>query len=386
MYDLLIKNGNVVIGNSFEDLNIGIKNNKISLLSTSSNYESDNIVDAKNLIILPGVIDSQVHFREPGSEYKEDLQTGSMGAALGGVTSVFEMPNTYPPTSTVDRLKDKFNLAKDRMWVNYAFYAGATKENFSSLPELEKVPGCVGVKIFMGSSTGNLLVPDDETLINVLKSRNFRVAVHAEDEPRLIDRKKLIKNNGVDFHPTWRDVLTALNATKRVIKGANASKKPVHILHITTEEEIEYIKNNKEFISVEVTPQHLTLNAPECYDELGAFAQMNPPIREIRHQKGLWKGIKDGVVDVIGSDHAPHTIEEKNKTYPETPSGMPGVQTIVPIMLDHVNQGNLSLFKLCELISTNPARLYKVINKGEIKLNNDADLTIIDLNKEVNYN
>ena len=383
MYDLLIKNGNVVIGNSFENLNIGIKNNKISLLSTSSNYESDNIVDAKNLIILPGVIDSQVHFREPGSEYKEDLHTGSMGAALGGVTSVFEMPNTYPPTSTVDRLKDKFNLAKDRMWVNYAFYAGATKENFSSLPELEKVPGCVGVKIFMGSSTGNLLVPDDETLINVLKSRNFRVAVHAEDEPRLIDRKKLIKNNGVHFHPTWRDVHTALNATKRVIKGANASKKPVHILHITTEEEIEYIKNNKEFISVEVTPQHLTLNAPECYDELGAFAQMNPPIREIRHQKGLWKGIKDGVVDVIGSDHAPHTIEEKNKTYPETPSGMPGVQTIVPIMLDHVNQGNLSLFKLCELISTNPARLYKVINKGEIKLNNDADLTIIDLNKEV---
>ena len=377
MYDLLIKNGNVVIGNSFEDLNIGIKNNKISLLSTSRNYESDNIVDAKNLIILPGVIDSQVHFREPGSEYKEDLHTGSMGAALGGVTSVFEMPNTYPPTSTVDRLKDKFNLAKDRMWVNYAFYAGATKENFSSLPELEKVPGCVGVKIFMGSSTGNLLVPDDETLINVLKSRNFRVAVHAEDEPRLIDRKKLIKNNGVDFHPTWRDVLTALNATKRVIKGANASKKPVHILHITTEEEIEYIKNNKEFISVEVTPQHLTLNAPECYDELGAFAQMNPPIREIRHQKGLWKGIKDGVVDVIGSDHAPHTIEEKNKTYPETPSGMPGVQTIVPIMLDHVNQGNLSLFKLCELISTNPARLYKVINKGEIKLNNDADLMMV---------
>ena len=184
MYDLLIKNGNVVIGNSFEDLNIGIKNNKISLLSTSSSG-SDNIVDAKNLIILPGVIDSQVHFREPGSEYKEDLQTGSMGAALGGLL-VFLKCNTYPPTSTVDRLKDKFNLAKDRMWVNYAFYAGVQR-NF--LTRTRKVPGCVGVKIFMGSSTGNLLVPDDETLINVLKSRNFRVAVHAEDEPRLIDRK-----------------------------------------------------------------------------------------------------------------------------------------------------------------------------------------------------
>jgi dihydroorotase len=383
MYDLLIKNGDVVVGNAFEKLNIGVKDNKITLLSTSNNYEASNIIDAKNLTILPGVIDSQVHFREPGSEHKEDLHTGSKGAALGGVTSVFEMPNTYPPTSTVERLKDKFELAKDRMWVNYAFYAGATPENFSFLPELEKVPGCVGVKIFMGSSTGNLLIPDDETLINVLKSRNFRVAVHAEDEPRLIERKKLIKSNDVHFHPIWRDELSALNATKRVIKGANASKKPVHILHITTEEEIEYIRQNKEYISVEVTPQHLTLSAPECYDELGTFAQMNPPIRESRHQKGLWKGIKDGVVDVIGSDHAPHTIEEKHKPYPDTPSGMPGVQTLLPIMLDHVNKGNLSLFKLCQLISTNPAKLYKVINKGEIKLNNDADLTIIDLNKEV---
>ena len=383
MYDLLIKNGDVVVGNAFENLNIGIKDNKITLLSTTNNYEASNIIDAKNLTILPGVIDSQVHFREPGSEHKEDLHTGSKGAALGGVTSVFEMPNTYPPTSTVERLKDKFELAKDRMWVNYAFYAGATPENFSFLPELEKVPGCVGVKIFMGSSTGNLLIPDDETLINVLKSRNFRVAVHAEDAPRLIERKKLIKSNDVHFHPIWRDELSALNATKRVIKGANASKKPVHILHITTEEEIEYIRQNKEYISVEVTPQHLTLSAPDCYDELGTFAQMNPPIRESRHQKGLWKGIKDGVVDVIGSDHAPHTIEEKHKPYPDTPSGMPGVQTLLPIMLDHVNKGNLSLFKLCQLISTNPAKLYKVINKGEIKLNNDADLTIIDLNKEV---
>ena len=383
MYDLLIKNGDVVVGNVFENLNIGVKDNKITLLSTTSNYEADKIIDAKNLTILPGVIDSQVHFREPGSEHKENLYTGSKGAALGGVTSVFEMPNTYPPTSTVERLNDKFELAKDRMWVNYAFYAGATPENFSFLPELEKIPGCVGVKIFMGSSTGNLLIPDDETLINVLKSRNFRVAVHAEDEPRLIERKKLIKSNDVHFHPIWRDELSALNATKRVIKGANASKKPVHILHITTEEEIEYIKQNKEYISVEVTPQHLTLSAPECYDELGTFAQMNPPIREARHQKGLWKGIKDGVVDVIGSDHAPHTIEEKNKPYPDTPSGMPGVQTLLPIMLDHVNKGNLSLFKLCQLISTNPAKLYKVINKGEIKLNNDADLTIIDMNKEV---
>ena len=382
-YDIFIKNGYVVIGQTIEKLNIGIKNQKIMLLSTNTNYESKNIIDAKNLTILPGVIDSQVHFREPGSEHKEDMNTGSMGAALGGVTSIYEMPNTYPPTATIDLLNNKFKLAKNRMWVNYAFFAGATSGNIPSLPELEKVPGCVGIKIFMGSSTGNLLVPDDKTLINVLQSRNHRVAVHAEDEPRLIKRKQLIKNNDVHSHPIWRDEETALNATKRVIKAANTSKLPVHILHVTTEEEIELIKKNKEYISVEVTPQHLTLSAPDCYNELKTFAQMNPPIRVKRHLDALWRGINEGVVDVIGSDHAPHTRAEKLKPYPESPSGMPGVQTLLPIMLNHLNNGKISIYKLCELISTNPAKLYKADNKGEIKLNYDADLTIVDLKKEI---
>jgi dihydroorotase len=382
-YDIFIKNGYVVIGQTIEKLNIGIKNQKIMLLSTNTNYESKNIIDAKNLTILPGVIDSQVHFREPGSEHKEDMNTGSMGAALGGVTSIYEMPNTYPPTATIDLLNNKFKLAKNRMWVNYAFFAGATSGNIPSLTELEKVPGCVGIKIFMGSSTGNLLVPDDKTLINVLQSRNHRVAVHAEDEPRLIKRKQLIINNDVHSHPIWRDEETALNATKRVIKAANTSKLPVHILHVTTEEEIELIKKNKEYISVEVTPQHLTLSAPDCYNELKTFAQMNPPIRVKRHLDALWRGINEGVVDVIGSDHAPHTRAEKLKPYPESPSGMPGVQTLLPIMLNHLNNGKINIYKLCELISTNPAKLYKAHNKGEIKLNYDADLTIIDLKKEV---
>ena len=382
-YDIFIKNGYVVIGQTIEKLNIGIKNQKIMLLSTNTNYESESIINAKNLTILPGVIDSQVHFREPGSEHKEDMNTGSMGAALGGVTSIYEMPNTYPPTATIDLLNNKFKLAKNRMWVNYAFFAGATSGNISSLPELEKVPGCVGIKIFMGSSTGNLLVPDDKTLINVLQSRNHRVAVHAEDEPRLIKRKQLIINNDVHSHPIWRDEETALNATKRVIKAANTSKLPVHILHVTTEEEIELIKKNKEYISVEVTPQHLTLSAPDCYNELKTFAQMNPPIRVKRHLDALWRGINEGVVDVIGSDHAPHTRAEKLKPYPESPSGMPGVQTLLPIMLNHLNNGKISIYKLCELISTNPAKLYKADNKGEIKLNYDADLTIVDLKKEI---
>ena len=379
--DLFIKNGNVVLGDKIEKLNIGIRNNKITLITTSTNYTAEKIINAKNLNVLPGVIDSQVHFREPGSEYKEDLHTGSKGAILGGVTSVFEMPNTYPPTATKKLLNDKFKLAKNRMWSNYAFFGGATGKNIDKLSGLEKVPGCCGIKIFMGSSTGNLLVADDETLYKVLESRNFRVAVHAEDEDRLIKRKKLITEPSVHFHTIWRDELSAIKATKRVIKAAKRTKKPVHILHITTEQEVDIIKKNKKYISMEVTPQHLTLSAPDCYDEIGTYAQMNPPIREIKHQKALWKGIRENIVDVIGSDHAPHTKKEKNNTYPDTPSGMPGVQTLLPIMLNHVNNKKLSLNKLCKLISTNPANLYKAKYKGQIKLNYDADITIVDLKK-----
>lgn len=379
--DLFIKNGSVVLGDKIEKLNIGVTKNKITLISSSSNYSAKKIINANHLHVLPGIIDSQVHFREPGSEYKEDLHTGSKGAILGGVTSVFEMPNTYPPTATKKLLNDKFKLAKNRMWSNYAFFGGATGKNIDKLSSLEKVPGCCGIKIFMGSSTGNLLVPDDETLFKVLSSRNYRVAVHAEDEERLNKRKKLITEPSVHFHTVWRDELTAIQATKRVIKAAKKTKKPVHILHITTEQEVDIIKKNKKYISMEVTPQHLTLSAPDCYDEIGTYAQMNPPIREIKHQKALWKGIRENVVDVIGSDHAPHTKEEKNNTYPNTPSGMPGVQTLLPIMLNHVNNRKLSLNKLCKLISTNPAKLYKAKNKGQIKLNYDADITIVDLKK-----
>tara|TARA_B100000686_G_scaffold200486_1_gene207354 strand:+ start:3785 stop:5110 length:1326 start_codon:yes stop_codon:yes gene_type:complete len=380
-YDIFIKNGKTIIGDKNEKLNIGILDNKIKLITTSSNHKAKKVIDAKNLIILPGVIDSQVHFREPGSVHKENMESGTKGAILGGVTSIFEMPNTYPPTATKKLLNQKFKLAKNRMWSNYAFFAGATGKNIDKLSSLEKVPGCCGIKIFMGSSTGNLLVPDDETLYKVLSNRNFRVAVHAEDEERLNERKKLITDANVHFHPIWRDELTAIKATKRVIKAAKKTKKPVHILHITTEEEVDLIKKNKKYISMEVTPQHLTLFAPDCYDKIGTFAQMNPPIREIRHQKALWKAIKENVVDVIGSDHAPHTKQEKRKLYPDTPAGMPGVQTLLPIMLNHVNNRKLSLNKLCKLISTNPAKLYKVVNKGEIKLGYDADLTIVDMKK-----
>mgnify|MGYP001302027121 CR=1 FL=1 len=384
MYDIFIKNGEVVLPeNRKQKLNIGIKNNIISLITTKNDYSCKTVIDAKNLTIIPGVIDSQVHFREPGSVHKEDLETGSKSAALGGVTSIFEMPNTSPPTSTPELLEEKLKLAKNRMWTNYAFFAGATANNINLIDKLELMEGCAGIKIFMGSSTGNLLVPDDETLTKILNKGFRRIAIHAEDENRLQNRKKLIKKgSNHSFHPIWRDETCAINATKRIIKIVKKIKRPIHILHVSTSEEIELLKKQKKIITVEVTPQHLTLSAPNCYNTLGALAQMNPPIRTINHQEALWKGIKDGVVDVIGSDHAPHTLEEKNRPYPDCPSGMPGVQTMLPIMLDHVNKGKLSLHRLVELVCSNPAKIYKVNNKGHIKLGYDADISIIDLNKK----
>ena len=384
MYDIFIKNGEVVLPeNRKQKLNIGIKNSIISLITTKNDYACKTLIDAKNLTIIPGVIDSQVHFREPGSVHKEDLETGSKSAALGGVTSIFEMPNTFPPTSTPELLEEKLRLAKNRMWTNYAFFAGATANNINLIDKLELMEGCAGIKIFMGSSTGNLLVPDDETLTKIFNKGFRRMAIHAEDENRLQNRKKLIKKDSDhSFHPIWRDEACAINATKRIIKIIKKIKRPIHILHVSTSEEIELLKKQKKIITVEVTPQHLTLSAPNCYNTLGALAQMNPPIRTINHQEGLWRGIKEGVVDVIGSDHAPHTLEEKNNPYPDCPSGMPGVQTMLPIMLDHVNKGKLSLHRLVELVCSNPAKIYKVNNKGHIKLGYDADISIIDLNKK----
>ena len=387
-YDVFIKNGELVLpNNKIENLNIGITDNVISLITSRTDYNAKNIIDAKNLTIIPGAIDSQVHFREPGATYKEDLESGSRSAALGGITSVFEMPNTSPPTSTPELLSEKLELAKNRMWTNYAFFGGATADNIHLLEEIENMPGCSGIKIFMGSSTGNLLVPDDETLTKIFKKSKRRIAIHSEDENRLQERKKIIpKNADSSFHPKWRDEECAINATRRIIKIIEEIKRPIHILHISTAKEIELIKKHKKYITAEVTPQHLTLHDPDCYKELGSLAQMNPPIRDIKNQKGLWKGLHEKTVDVIGSDHAPHTIEEKSNNYPNSPSGMPGVQTILPIMLNHVSDRKLSIHRLVELLCYNPAKIYGLKNKGIIKLGYDADLSIIDLNKKTSIN
>ena len=378
--DLLIRGGMCVTPNGIGEADVGVIGGRIAVIGSLTNAKAAEVFEAKGLHVLPGVIDTQVHFREPGNEHKEDLESGSRAAVLGGVTAVFEMPNTNPPTTTRLAVEDKFARAEGRMHCDYAFYAGATPDNIGALGALEQIPGVAGVKAFLGSSTGSLLLNREEDILAALKAGKRRMAVHSEDESRLRERKPLAKSGDVRTHPFWRDVETARLSTERVLRLAKQAGRRVHVLHVTTEEELPLLADARDFATVETTPQHLTLTAPECYERLGTYAQMNPPIRESRHREALWRAVNDGLIDVIGSDHAPHTPEEKEKTYPDTPSGMPGVQTLVTILLDHVNAGRLSLERLVDLTSAGAARIFGIAGKGRIARGYDGDFTIVDVN------
>jgi dihydroorotase len=380
-FDTLIRGGIVVNHNGTGVADVAIHGGKISDIGNFSPDTAAEVIDARGLHVLPGVIDSQVHFREPGNEHKEDLATGSLAAVMGGVTAVFEMPNTSPSTTTPEALADKIARAKGRMHCDFAFYAGASKDNAHILAGLEQMEGCAGIKVFMGSSTGNLLVADDATVAEVLAGITRRAAFHSEDEYRLLARQDKRVLGEPSSHPTWRDAEVAINSTERLLKLARAAGKRIHVLHISTGEEIEILRAHKDIASVEVTPQHLTLVAPDAYFELGTKAQMNPPIRDQKHCDMLWWGLVNGIVDVIGSDHAPHTLAEKAQTYPASPSGMPGVQTLVPIMLDHVNAGKLSLERFVDLTSYGPQRIFSIAGKGRMAAGYDADFTIVDMGK-----
>ena len=382
-FDLILRNGTIVNHDGRSARDIGVRDGRIAALGNLSSASAAEEIDATGLHVLPGVIDTQVHFREPGLEQKEDLKTGSMAAILGGVTAVFEMPNTFPPTDSAAAMNDKLSRAHHRMFCDHAFYVGATAENAADLGELERLPGCCGVKVFMGSSTGSLLVADDEGLAAVLRSIRRRAAFHAEDEARLNARKGERRVDDPASHADWRDPDTAILASRRLLAMARRFGKRVHVLHITTADEIELLASYKDVASVEVTPQHLTLAAPDCYLELGTYAQMNPPIRGAEHRDGLWRGVAAGVVDIIGSDHAPHLKEEKERSYPATPSGMPGVQTLVPILLDQVNAGRLTLERFVDLTSHAAQRLFGTVQKGRLAVGYDADFTVVDLKRQV---
>ncbi|HEX6860638.1 MAG TPA: dihydroorotase [Caulobacteraceae bacterium] len=378
-YDLIVRGGEVVnhAGRGMAD--VGIRDGKIAFVGDLSQASAGEVFDATGLTVLPGVIDSQVHFREPGLEWKEDLQTGGRSAVLGGVVAVFEMPNTEPTTTDPDALADKLARAKGRMDCDHAFYVGGTHENARFLGELERLPGCCGIKVFMGASTGTLLVADDEGVAEVLAHINRRAAFHSEDEYRLADRRPLARTGDWTSHPEVRDAQSAIQSTERLVRLAKAAGKRIHVLHVTTREEVDFLAKNKDVASVEFTPQHLTLTGPEAYERLKGYAQMNPPIRTADHQAALWQGIATGVADVLGSDHAPHTKEEKARPYPASPSGMPGVQTLVPVMLTHVAEGRLTLERFVDLTSHGVNRIFGLADKGRMAEGFDGDLTIVDL-------
>ena len=380
MLDLIIKNGSCYIDKDLKNHDIAIKDGKIIEIGKIDN-EAKEIFDAKGLIVLPGCIDTQTHFREPGSTDTEDLNSGSRAAIAGGITAVFEMPNTNPPTSTKKEFQRKLDLAKNRMYCNYAFYFGATADNANELADLKNLEGCCGIKLFAGSSTGNLLVADEKDIETVFQNSSKVVAVHSEDEAILNINKKLIKNGDVHSHPIWRSEECAISSTRRIVQIAERYNKKAHVLHITTKQEIDFLSQHKGNITFEITPQHLTIYAPDCYDKLGTYAQMNPPIRDKSHYDRLWYAVKNNFNDTIGSDHAPHLKVNKDKAYPNSPSGMPGVQTLMPVMLNHVNNGKLSLEQLMNLVCENPAKIFGIKNKGFIKESFDADFTIVDLNK-----
>ncbi len=381
-YDLLIHGGTLVNHDGVGLADIGVRDGKVVAIGDLARADADERIDAKGLHVLPGVIDTQVHFREPGPTHKEDLESGSRAAVLGGVVGVFEMPNTSPTTSTPDALEHKLSLAKGRMHCDHAFYAGATNDNANILPDLERIPGCAGVKVFMGASTGSLLVADDAGLARVLATISRRAAFHCEDEDRLNTRKSLARAGDWTSHPEVRDAKAALLATQRLIRLARKAGKRVHVLHVSTAEEMLYLQAHKDIATIEVTPQHLTLRAPDCYEAMAGRAQMNPPIRSNEHRTALWTALKTGLVDVIGSDHAPHTLDEKALSYPASPSGMPGVQYLVPIMLDHVNKGRLSLERFVDLTSAGPKRIFGLAGKGRIASGYDADFTLVDMQAE----
>jgi dihydroorotase len=342
------------------------------------------VLDLGERWVLPGMIDTQVHFREPGFPDKEDLESGSRAAVAGGMTAFLEMPNTRPLTTTAETLADKVARATDRCWCDFGFFMGASRENLEQLAELERLPGCCGVKIFMGSSTGSLLLPDDASLRRALANGRSRVSVHAEDEERLRELKQA--HAGADhprWHPVLRDVEAACRATARLLALAAESGRAVHLLHLNCAEEMAFLRALPPGVlggrvTAEVTPQHLLLAAPACYEELGSRAQMNPPIRAEEHRAALWQAFLDGVIQVLGSDHAPHTARQKAGAYPATPSGMPGTETMLPLLVDQVLAGRLPLARVVAALAEEPARAFGIEGKGVIAPGARADLTVVD--------
>ncbi|MEM9802160.1 MAG: dihydroorotase [Planctomycetota bacterium] len=339
-------------------------------------------LDATGKLVLPGLTDPQVHFREPGFPDKEDLASGSHCAIAGGVTAYYEMPNTKPNTDSPANLQDKIDRALGRSYADFAFFLGGTRENAERLGEWESMPGCAGVKVFMGSSTGSLLVPDDPTLERILRSGERRVTFHSEDDPRLKERYANVQEGThVREHPHIRDVEVAVRSTQRLLDLAELTGRPIHILHVSTADEVRMVRERDlgDLVTIELTPNHLFLAAPDCYEQYGTWAQMNPPVRDRAHQEVLREAAADGTAACIGSDHAPHTPEEKALPFPRSPSGIAGVQTTLPLLLTAVRDGWLRHEDIVRLCVDGPARVYGATGRGPLLPGELGNVVVVDL-------
>ncbi len=380
--DLFVHGGRLVTPEGVTAGDVWIRDGRIHAVGIDLDVPAELArLDATGHLVFPGLIDPQVHFREPGLTHKEDIASGSLTALAGGVTAFMEMPNTKPSTTDPAQLQDKLHRAHDRAWADHAFFLGATAENADQLGAWEQAPGCAGVKVFMGSSTGSLLVADDPTLERVLRSGTRRVAVHSEDEERLKARYAEVQpGSHVRIHPDVRDVEAALKATTRLLDLVEKTGRKVHLLHVSTAEEIQLLRDRDlgELVTAEVTPNHLFLTAPECYERYGSLVQMNPPVRDLRHRDVLRQALVDGILTCIGSDHAPHTLAEKARPYPASPSGIPGVQTILPLLLTACRDGWLTLPDVVRVTAEGPRHAYGIRNKGRLAVGGDGDLAIVD--------
>jgi dihydroorotase len=379
-FDLLIRNGICVTPWGEEAATIGVSDGRIVTLSATSADTADHVIDASNLHVLPGLIDSHVHLRDPGDPAVETLATGTRAAVLGGIATLFDMPNTNPPIVDQERLDWKRGFAEQQSWCDIGLYIAGAKTNIGELAHLESEPGVCAIKVFAGSSTASLLVEDDEHLEKLMRAGRRRIAFHSEDEYRLQARKPMF-TRGMPHrsHMEWRDEECAFLGTRRLMALARKTGRPAHILHVSTAEELNFLRDYRDVATVEVLVNHLTQVAPECYDTLKGFGVMNPPIRGERHREASWAALRDGIVDTIGSDHAPHSRTAKELPWPDCPAGLTGVQTLVPVMLDHVNVGRLSLPRLVDLMAAGPARVYGLVGKGRLAAGYDADFTLVDM-------
>ncbi|MEY2913642.1 MAG: hypothetical protein RLZZ184_2951 [Cyanobacteriota bacterium] len=370
--EIILPNGESMIGDVLTE-----GRQIVQLGQEITNASPTHEIDARGLTLLPGVIDPQVHFREPGLEHKEDLFTASCACAKGGVTSFLEMPNTRPLTISQSALDDKLQRAASKCLVNYGFFIGATGEN---LPDLLSASPTPGIKVFMGSMHGQLLVSQEEVLEAIFAQGNRLIAVHAEDQARINQRKQEFA--GIEdpaIHSQIQDNQAALLATQLALKLSKKYQRRLHILHMSTAEEAELLRHDKpSWVTAEVTPQHLLLNT-SAYTTIGTLAQMNPPLRSPHDNEVLWQALRDGIIDFIATDHAPHTLAEKAQTYPNTPSGMPGVETSLPLMLTAAMAGKCTVAQVVQWMSKAVAVAYGIPNKGEISPGYDADLVLVDL-------